>query len=188
MPTHFKNIIYYLPGYGGQLSTGLGHGILDRGFEVTGRETRDEFRSLPFEDQVQTIRQDLQDHFWHEQSQVICNSFGAYLFLHAQTEMAPFLGRVLLLSPILGEFTSHQTSTSFSPPRPTRLKEFAQAGKFPAPASCEIHVGENDWQSNPNEVQAFGRLTGIGVNVIPGRGHDLGKDSVGPLLDCWLRY
>jgi len=178
--------VYYLPGYGGQLATGLGRGLMDRGFEVTGRETRGDFRALPFSEQVQMIRKDLQDHFWHEHALAVCNSFGAYLFLHAQTEMPAFPGRVLLLSPIVGEFTSHQTSTSFSPPRPTRLKDLAEAGQFIAPARCEIHVGEEDWQSIPANVQAFGQLTGIPVTVVPKGRHDLGKEYVGPLLDRWL--
>jgi len=182
-----KHTIYYLPGYGGQLATGLGQGLMDRGFDVTGRETRGDFRSLPFEEQIQTVMQDLQDYFWHERAQVVCNSFGAYLFLHAQTQMPHFPGRVLLLSPIVGEFTNEQARTSFSPPRPTRLKELAEAGQFNAPASCEIHVGEEDWQSIPANVQAFGRLTGIPVTVVPSGGHDLGKEYVGPLLDRWLK-
>jgi hypothetical protein len=53
---------------------------MDRGFDVTGRETRGDFRSLPFDEQIQTVMLDLQDHFWHAQALVICNSFGAYLF------------------------------------------------------------------------------------------------------------
>jgi hypothetical protein len=178
--------IYYLPGYGGQLATGLGRALMDRGFDVTGRETRGDFRTLAFDEQIRTIKIDLQNHFWHEKSQVICNSFGAYLFLHAQTEMASFPGQVLLLSPIVGEFTNEQARTSFSPPRPTKLKELAEAGQFNAPSQCELHVGEEDWQSIPANVQAFGRLAGITVSVVPGAGHDLGKSYVGSLLDRWL--
>ena len=178
--------VYYLPGQGGQLATGLGQGLIDRGFHVTGRETRGDFRSLSFEEQIQVVIQDLQDHFWHEQARVICNSFGSYLFLHAQAQMPAFVGRVLLLSPIVGEFTNEQTRTSFSPPRPQRLKDLAEAGQFNAPAHCEIHVGAEDWQSIPANVQAFGRLTGIPVNVLPKGGHDLGKAYVSPLLDRWL--
>ena len=178
--------IYYLPGQGGQLSTGLGQGLMGRGFDVTGRETRGDFRVLPFDEQVQTIAGDLQAHFWHEQAEVICNSFGSYLFLHAQAQMPPFPGRVLLLSPIVGEFTSDQTRITFSPPRPHRLKELAESRQFNTPACCEIHVGEEDWQSIPANVQAFGRLTGIPVTVVPHGGHDLGKAYVGPLLDRWL--
>ncbi len=181
-----SSTIYYLPGYGGQLNTGLGQGLMDRGFGVAGRETRGKFRSLTFNEQVQTIRQDLRDHFWHERALAVCNSFGAYLFLHAQAEMPAFPGRVLLLSPIVGEFTNAHSRTSFSPPRPTRLKELAEEGQFSAPARCEIHVGEEDWQSIPANVQAFGHLTGISVTVVPKGGHNLGKDYVGSLLDRWL--
>lgn len=178
--------VYYLPGAGGQLATGLGHALRDRGFNVTGRETRDDFRRLRFGDQIQLIQQDLQEHFWHEQARVLCNSYGAYLFLHAQAGMPAFVGRVLLLSPIVGEFTSDETHTTFSPPRPTRLKELAESGQFPAPASSEIHVGSEDWQSIPANVQAFGALTGIPVTVVPEGGHNLGKTYVGALLDRWL--
>lgn len=178
--------IYYLPGYGGQLATGLGKALMDRGFDVAGRETRGDFRSVPFTEQIQSIQRDLRDHFWNERAQIICNSFGAYLFLHAQSEMSSFPGRVLLLSPIVGEFTNEQARTSFSPPRPTRLRELAEAGKFTVPAQCEIHVGEEDWQSIPANVLAFGSLTAIPVTVVPKGGHDLGKDYVGPLLDQWL--
>jgi hypothetical protein len=130
--------------------------------------------------------EDLQGHFWHEQAQVVCNSFGAYLFLHAQAQMPAFPGRVLMLSPIVGEFTSDKTRTTFSPPRPTKLKELAAAGRFKAPGRCEIHVGDEDWQSIPANVETFGRLTGIPVSVVNGRGHDLGIEYVGKLLDRWL--
>lgn len=181
-----NSTVYYLPGHGGQLATGLGQGLMARGFNVTGRETRDDFRALPFDEQVQTIMDDLKGHFWQAQAQVVCNSFGSYLFLHAQAQMPSFPGRVLLLSPIVGEFTSDHTRTTFSPPRPSRLKELAEAGQFNTPACCEIHVGEEDWQSIPVNVQAFGQLTGIPVTVVPQGRHNLGKDYVGPLLDRWL--
>lgn len=186
MATIDLSTVYYLPGYGGQLANGLGQALLDRGFNVAGRETRGDFRALPFHEQVQTIRQDLRDHFWHERARVVCNSFGAYLFLHAQAQMDAFIGRVLLLSPIVGEFSNEQAQLSFSPPYPTRLRELAEAGQFKSPAQCEIHVGEEDWQSIPANVQAFGGLTGITVTVVPKGGHDLGKKYVGPLLGRWL--
>lgn len=182
-----KQAVYYLPGAGGQLATGLGQALGDRGVDVTGRETRDEFRRLAFSDQIHIIQQDLQQNFWHEQARVVCNSYGAYLFLHAQAGLSAFPGRVLLLSPIVGEFTSDETRTTFSPPRPTRLKELAEAGQFPTPDRAEIHVGSEDWQSIPANVQAFGALTGIPVTVVPDGGHNLPKAYVGGLLDRWLK-
>ena len=47
--------IYYLLGHGGHLETGLGSALLARGFDVTGRETRGEFKCLPFAFQVELI-------------------------------------------------------------------------------------------------------------------------------------
>ena len=35
----FSRTVYYLPGHGGQLHTGLGEGLLSRGWQVTGRAT-----------------------------------------------------------------------------------------------------------------------------------------------------
>jgi hypothetical protein len=179
--------IYYLPGYGGQLANGLGRELMRRGYDIAGRETRGDFRNLVFDDQTQAVQQDLKDHFWRKDARVICNSYGGYLFLHAQAGMEAFIGRVLLLSPIVGEFSNAQARTSFSPPRPTRLKELAEAKKFNSPSSCEIHVGEDDWQSIPANVQAFGRLTGVMVTVVPKAGHSLQKEYVADLLDRWLK-
>lgn len=175
--------IYYLPGHGGSLDTGLGEGLLSRGYEVTGRETLGEFLELPFEDQVDAIATDLKEHFWHEDAQVICVSFGAYLFLHAQAQLPPFPGKVLLLSPILGEFKDDRTNRGFIPPRAGKLMQLAREGGYPAPKCCELHVGSDDWQSQPEVVTEFGKLTGVAVTVAQCRGHDLGKEYVGSLLD-----
>lgn len=72
--------VYYLPGRGGRIETGLGQGLLARGVRVSGRETFGAFAKLGFEDQVQAIRGDLQDRFWTPDGLVIANSYGAYLF------------------------------------------------------------------------------------------------------------
>ena len=61
--------------------------------------------------------------------------------------------------------------------------KLVREGNYPVPRRSEIHVGAEDWQSQPEVVTEFGRLTGIAVTVAQGRGHDLGKDYVGPLLD-----
>ena len=182
----FSRTVYYLPGHGGQLHTGLGEGLLSRGWQVTGRATVGDFRLLPFAEQVAAVAEDLQAHFWHPQAHVVANSFGAYLFLHAQAQMAPFPGKVLLLSPIVGGFSSETTAQHFMPPRSDRLLELVEAGQFPVPLQCQIHVGADDWQSVPLHVQALGEKTGIPVTVVPGRGHMLGRDYVGGVLEGWL--
>ena len=51
--------IYYLPGHGGHLETGLGEVLPSRGIKVARRETIEDFRSLPFSEQVKLVAQDL---------------------------------------------------------------------------------------------------------------------------------
>lgn len=179
--------VYYLPGHGGLISTGLGQALLERGYDVTGRETVGEFKSLGFQAQVQTVASDLREYFWREDAKVIANSFGAYLFLHAQALLGePYIGKVTLLSPIVGEFANDDEARpmNFIPPYAERLLELATAGMFPVPLRCEIHVGSEDWQSYPNAM-AFGKMVGMKVNVVEGAGHGLPKAYVGNLLDQW---
>ena len=56
-------IIYYLPGQGGRLDSGLGPVLSERGYDLSGRETRGEFNDLTFSDQVATIAEDLETYF-----------------------------------------------------------------------------------------------------------------------------
>jgi diphthamide synthase (EF-2-diphthine--ammonia ligase) len=51
---------------------------------------------------------------------------------------------------------------------------------------CEIHVGELDWQSNPESVTALAKLTGWDVAVVKGAEHMLPKEYVGAVLEGWL--
>jgi alpha-beta hydrolase superfamily lysophospholipase len=181
-----SNPVYYLTGMGGRLDSGLGQGLLSRGCEISGRELVSEFRKLDFQTQIDHIAEDLSDVYWHEDARVIANSFGAYLFLHAQTQLPAYVGQVILLSPNVGEFGNKETQMNFIPPRAEKLLELAKAESFPTPKHCQIHVGSEDWQSNPANVKAFGDLLGIDVTVVPNAGHMLPKEYVGKLLDRWL--
>ena len=181
-----KKTVYYLTGMGGRLDTGLGQGLLSRGFEITGRELVEEFRRLDFQKQIDLIAGDLEASHWNEDAYVIANSFGAYLFLHAQAQLPSYIGKVILLSPIVGEFSNEQTQMNFIPPRAEKLRQLAEDGRFPIPKQCEIHVGSEDWQSNPDNVTAFGKLLGLDVTVVPNAGHMLPKEYVGALLDKWF--
>ena len=181
-----NSTLYYLPGRGGRLDAGLGVALVERNLVVSGRETVGEFASLSFQEQIELVAKDIQANFWHQEAKILANSFGAYLFLHAQTLMPAYLGKVLLLSPIVGEFSNNKTGTHFVPPRSRKLKELAQAKKYPTPKSCEIHVGEEDWQSNPEHVSEFGKLLSVSVTVVPRAGHMLPKGYVTKILDEWL--
>lgn len=178
--------VYYLTGMGGRLDTGLGQGLLSRGVQIAGRELVGEFRRLDFQKQIDLVADDLQSNHWSEDAHVIANSFGAYLFLHAQAQLPPYIGKVILLSPIVGEFANEETQMNFIPPRAEKLLGLAKDGTFPVPTQCQIHVGSEDWQSNPTNVTAFGELLGIDVTVVPNGGHMLPKEYVGNLLDYWL--
>lgn len=179
--------IYYLTGMGGRLHAGLGEALLARGWNVIGRELSGEFRALDFQSQVDCVAADLQTSLWHPEARVIANSFGAYLLLHALAQIPRYIGKVMLLSPIVGEFDDAESSRMFSPPYPRRLLEAATEGKLRAPDHCEIHVGDADWQSNPRGVLALGKLIGATVNVVPQAGHALPKAYVGNVVDQWLR-
>jgi len=178
--------IYYLPGANGRLETGLGEGLVARGFKVTGRATVGDFRGLTFQQQIDLIAEDLQTGHWTSDSLVVCNSYGAYLFLHAQSQLPAYVGKVLMLSPILGAFENNLKGQVFIPPRADRLLSLVRESKYPAPISAEIHVGSEDWQSPPEIVEEFGSRLNCPVYVAHGRGHVLGKDYVSPVLDQWL--
>ena len=178
--------IYYLPGHGGRFTTGLGLELSSRGYVLVGRETVGEFRRLSFSEQVDLVTQDIMSGFWHENAKVIANSYGAYLFLHAQALMEPYVGRVLLLSPIIGEFVNNESTLGFIPPMADRLSLLAKAGSYPTPLQCEIHVGANDWQSDQRSVSEWAGMLGINVNIVPDSGHRIDKNYVAALLNSWL--
>ena len=175
--------IYYLPGHGARISNGLGQALVARGYEVVGRESVGDFKKLDFNAQVTTIANDIKEHFWREDAKIIANSFGGYLLLHALSKLDPYIGKILLLSPIVGEFSSEEISMGFIPPFADRLNELASSNQYPAPINCSLHVGSEDWQSNPENVTKFASLLGLPITVVPNAGHQLPKDYVSSLLD-----
>jgi alpha-beta hydrolase superfamily lysophospholipase len=140
MPTS----IYFLPGHGGRISNGLGQELARRGFDVLGRETVGDFKKLDFGVQVETVAADLKASFWREDALVIANSYGAYLLLLALSSSTAFPGKILLLSPIVGEFSNDQIRIGFIPPYSKRLFALASTGLYPIPNRCQIHVGSQD--------------------------------------------
>jgi hypothetical protein len=155
-------------------------------FDVVGGETVDDFKKLDFNEQVVIIAEDLKANFWHEDAKVIANSYGAYLFLNAQLKMDAFIGKVMLLSPIVGEFSNEDIRMGSIPPYSKRLFELASNGSCPQIKQCEIHVGSQDWQSNPQNVTAFADLLGVSVSIVKDEGHSLSKQYVSAQLDRWI--
>ncbi len=178
--------IYVLTGRGGNLSKGLGAELLRRGFNVAGRALQGDFARLSFADQVDAVSEDLTKYLWREDARVIANSFGAYLFLQAQVQLPPYPGKVLLLSPIVGETVNEEHMRFFVPPRAQHLRDVIFGNQYPAPVRVEIHVGENDWQSNPPNILAFGVALNIPITVVPAGEHRLEVAYVSHVLDTWL--
>ena len=178
-----KDTVYYLPGMGGRLNTGLGRGIHDRGYKVVGPETRGEYQKYSFQDKINLVANDLEQYFWYQEAKVVVNSFGAYLFLHAQLQMKPYPGSVLILSPIIGGSQHDETQMRFYPPRADVLVEAAANGEVPCPLNAAVHVGSEDWQSGLDGVLSFGRSVGLPVRVVDDQGHMLSVEYVGGLLD-----
>ncbi len=148
---------------GGRLVEGLGAALLARQVQLDGRELSGEFRRLDFQNQIDLVSEDLMARHWTEESLVIANSFGAYLFLHAQLQLPKYVGRVVLLSSIVGEFCDSEIMMYFSPPRADKLFVLAREGRFVVPDRLEIYVGQDDWQSNPASVSKLFRHTGATV-------------------------
>ena len=180
------NRIYYLPGRNGELNAGLGMAIQQRGYQVEGREITSDFAGISFQEQINVIKVDLRDGYWESGSEVVAVSYGAYLLMHALSEMKSFPGKILLLSPILGGATDEKHYASFQPPRADRLMKRVYAGKFCKPESLEVHVGDGDWQSNPVRVAQLGEKIGADVFFASDTGHQLGSNYVSCVLDQWL--
>jgi hypothetical protein len=101
--------------------------------------------------------------------------------------MPAYLGRVLLLSPIVEAFGDGEWQMNFRPPKAEHPLRLATESSYTPPQKSEIRVGELDWQSVPADVLAFATPLGIPVTVAPGVGHMIGREYVGPLLDRWSK-
>jgi len=178
--------IYYLTGRGGLLNKGLGEALLKKGYNLNGREMSGAFSQLPLQNQIDLIAKDLQDGFWKKDAKVIAVSYGAYLLLHALSELDAYVGSILLLSPVLGGVANGSTMRYFSPPRSDKLMKLINEGIFPLPNNIEIHVGDSDWQSPYEQAVKFAEAIGGDCTIVPDKGHQLGKDYVASVLDRWF--
>ena len=181
-----ESTVYYLPGRNGKVATGLGEGITKLGYNLKGRETPSSFKELEFQEQLDLIASDLKSEFWTKGSKVVAVSYGAYLLMHTLAGLDPYPGSILLLSPVLGGVKNPGTLRYYSPPRPNKLMEMIGTNSFPKPNYIEMHVGEKDWQCPPDRVVQFASSVSGESTAVSGKGHDLGKDYVSPILLKWL--
>lgn len=179
--------IYFIPGRGENIASGLGQIIASLGFIVQGREIIADFARLGFSEQLILIQSDLQSAFWHSEAVLIGRSFGAYLLLHTLTEMESFSGKVLLFSPVLGAGLSKDRLFGSIPPRAKRLLKLAESGEFPTPRYLEIHTGTEDNGCDPRLAERFAYLIGnTNLFIVRGAGHQLGENYLRNALEKFL--
>ena len=183
--------IYYVPGRGGRLNSGLGLELSARGYDLIGREIagpgpRDQsnpFASLSFQQQVEVIQHDLQTHFWTPEALVIGNSFGAYLIAHSILQLGNFPGKCLFLSPVLGAVKT--TGMLFKPPKSGVLKDAIENRSFPL-IILDILAGSTDEHFLPVEAEQLSDQTNGSLSIIEGQGHQIEPLIIKAKLDAWL--
>ncbi len=181
------NKIYLMPGRGDKLDDFLGSSLAQMGFEVYGREILYDFANLHFPQQLQIIKNDIKTLFWREESNLIGDSYGAYLLLHALAEIAAFPGRILLFSPVLGEAIDKQNLYLSRPPRAKKLLQLAKIKKIPIPRYLEIHTGAEDKGCDPLLAQKISSLITNSKNfIIEGKGHRLNKTYINSVIKEFL--
>jgi hypothetical protein len=161
--------IFYLPGRNGTISEGLGTFLQDECDLLLGREVSGDLKGLVSEDQLEAIRKDLLDSHWHEDGQIVANSYGAYLLLHTLVDMESYPGNIFLLSPILGAVQTQKFF--FRPPRAKRLLQSFKEKTFPKPRSLNCIVGKYDWQSVPDRCVDLCEVVDGQLNIVPEGDH-----------------
>ena len=173
--------IYYLPGRNGTISEGLGTFLWEQCNQLVGREVSGDLKGLIFEDQLEAIRKDLLDSHWHEDGQIVANSYGAYLLLHTLIDMGPYPGNIFLLSPILGAVQTKEFY--FRPPSAKRLLQSFKEKTFPKPRSLSCIVGKFDWQSVPERCVDLCDVVEGPLNIVPDGNHMIDPQLV---QEFWL--
>lgn len=168
--------VYLLPGRGEELGGDLGQLLLSMGYHIEGRGLVPPFSGERFADQQALIKEDLSG-YWLPEAVLIGRSYGAYLLLHTLIDMAPFPGRILLLSPVLGVGFAADGFYGSYPPRASKLLDIAEGGSFPVPGYLEIHTGDQDPGCDPQLATLFSAYVhGTKLHFVAGEGHGLPKD------------
>ena len=74
-----KDTVYYLPRMGGRLETGLGRGIIQRGYSDVGRATLGAFKKLKFQEKIDIVTADLVESFWSVSVFTFSNQYASFL-------------------------------------------------------------------------------------------------------------
>lgn len=171
--------IYFLPGRGSSFNGRLGTELKARGWKLVGRVLEGEFLKLTFPEQIELISEDLQN-CDSKVTPLIAHSFGGYLALHAILANRGYIGRVLLISPIVSAIVGN--GRMFRPPQSKKIVHSLDAGTFPK-LDIRIVVGDLDWQSPIEICKQITESSGGSIHIAQGKGHQLGAEVVKHELD-----
>ena len=169
----------YITGRGGDASKGLGAYLKTIDPHRIGLSVNSIFLSLPFEQQISTIH-DLLQRFDGPNTNIIANSYGAYLLTSALIDQPLIASQVLLLSPALGLTLVEEEMFYSRPPNQRLWSEALEQGRIAKPSYLAVCSGELDAGScSPIMVRKFSELIEADqVQIIPDQGHQLDRSIV----------
>jgi hypothetical protein len=111
---------------------------------------------------------------------IIANSYGAYLLSFAFIDKPTIASQVLLLSPLLGLTLVEEEKFYSRPPNQRSWSEALEQGRMTKPRYLEVCAGELDGGAcSPTVVMEFSELIKADqVQLIPDQGHQLDRSIV----------
>ena len=174
----------YITGRHGRHQQGLGKYLGDHFQDYRGLSIDSDFLKQSFGEQVASVQSLLRD---TKGSNIIANSYGAYLLMHSLIDQPRFEGKVLLLSPVLGKAISNDSRSLSRPPRATQLILALENGLIPKPCHIEIHTGGLDYSCCPELATLFAnRLPADKFKIIPNQGHAITPQIVQRIVNDFV--
>ena len=174
-----SNVIY-ISGRGGDAAKGLGGYIRDNVESYVGVSLSIDFLKADFTNQVDAIQRLINEYSDHD---IVANSYGAYLLLHALVDNSRTERNIKLMSPVLGKGISKNMMFSSRPPSVKRLMDSIEEKRLSLSESTYIYIGEKDSGYCPELTQIYADYIGEDhVFVLQGEGHSLSKETVRVIL------
>jgi hypothetical protein len=182
-------LVIYITGRGGDANKGLGAYLKTIDPNRIGLSVNSTFLSLSFEQQISTIH-DLLHRFDGPNTNIITNSYGAYLLTSALIDQPSIASQVLLLSPVLGLTLVEEKMFYSRPPNQRLWSEALEQGRTAKPSYLAVCSGELDAGScSPTMVRKFSELIDADqVQIMPNQGHQLAPTVVQSVVGLFLKH
>ena len=174
--------IKYITGRGGDARSGLSLHLETLTDDYSVLAVDPVFLRQSFHEQVSAVR----DFCTIEQSNIIANSFGAYLLLQSLIGQPSLTSRVLLLSPVLGRVTSEARMLISIPPGEKALKSAIAEGRIALPRYLEILTGEEDDICDASLARSTAEKLGAKIQVLEQEGHLITPSKVSAAVNEFL--